>query len=273
MAVLEGSGQYYRTSMCALVLEDEPVGSDSRLEFESFPGEVDETYSVNQYREMGGDRMPQPSHIAYRGGSWSPWTLTLVFRAGIRQADQATANRPARPGDLDNASLEQQLIEMERKVRWCQALTFPLERSLGGLESRRIQAQVNAANAQLGAQGLPPSGLTTQSINGLRRNDPPIVLVVFGSWWVQRAYAENVSIKWQGPWHPESVRPFGAEVSITLKPLKAVYPTWNLIREQAGVGGFNNANPFVTGVVNESRIREARRRANNAGVIGTGSAG
>lgn len=267
MTVLQGTGQYHRTSMCALVLEDEPVGSDSRLEFESFPGEVEETYSLNQYREMGGDRMPQPSHIAYRGGNWSPWTLTLIFRAGVRQDGQATANRPSQPNDLTNPQLEQLLIEMESNVRWCQALAFPLERSLGALESRRVQAQVASTDAQLRANGQPPTGITTSYINNLRRNDPPIVLVVFGSWWVQRAYVENVSIKWQGPWHPESVRPYGAEVSLTIKPIKAVYPTWNLIRNQAGVGGYNNVNPFVTGVVNEVRLREARRQANNAAAV------
>lgn len=265
MAILNGSNQYGRTQVCALVLEDEPVGSDSRLDFESFPGEVEETYSVNQYREMGGDRMPQPSHVAYRGGTWSPWTLTLLFRAGIRQADQATAARLPRTDDVTNAQLEQMLIEMERKVRWCQALTFPLERSLGALESRRVLGRLSTANAALANTPGSPTINATQTLNEMKRNDPPIVLVVFGSWWVQRAYVENVSIKWQGPWHPESVRPYGAEVSITLKPIKAVYPTWGLIREQAGVGGFDN-NPLATGRGTSAtqRARNVVRLSNNA---------
>ena len=66
MPILRNSGQYSRTSMCALVLEDNPVGPDSRLDFESFPGDegLEETYATQPYREMGGDRIETLSDFA-----------------------------------------------------------------------------------------------------------------------------------------------------------------------------------------------------------------
>ena len=235
MSILFGGGQHDRVEMCALVLEDRPIPDDSRLNFESFPGEVEETYSLNAYSELGGEYVSQPSHISYRGGMWSPWTLTLNFRAGITQDDQATAPRPLGPLQITNAGIEQRLIEMERKARWCQALAFPIDPSA----HPRVQADSPAAaNVSANASG-------TKKRND--RVDPPIVLIVFGSWWVQRAYVTNVSIKWQGPWHPVSARPYGAEVSLTFKPFNAALPTWSSIREQAGHAGFHNDNPFLPG--------------------------
>lgn len=257
-----GTGQYDRLSMCAIVLEDEPVGADSRLEFESWPGELEEVYSVNEYREMGGDRMSQPSHVAYRGGNWQPFTLTLTFRAGLRKPGQQQ-NRAA-PQVVTDAEIQQLLIEMESKVRWCQALCFPLERRLYGSSLSRATADINR---QLETVNNPTRYTNEQIRNtSLRRNDPPIVLIVFGSWWVQRCYAKNVSIKWQGPWHPETVRPHGAEVSISFMPIKSTYPTWNLIRFQAGAGGYDQANqdPLITGVVSQERLRDSLRARNNA---------
>ena len=264
-------GIYHDTTPCELVLEDNPVGEDSSLEFESFPGEVEETYALNEYREMGGDRMPQPSFVAYRGGNWNPFTLQLIFRAGRRQGDQIAQQAGLRttPLALTDAELQQILIRMERKVRWCQALGFPLERALGETTVRQITSSARA-NQFAAAQGIPPSQSTTEKLSSLRRNDPPIVLIVFGSWWVQRAYAKNVSVKWTGPWHPISVRPYGAEVTITFQPIKAVYPTWQLIRDQAGQYGYDvdpGNNPLVRGFVDSSRQRDTNRAAGNAGAV------
>lgn len=262
---LQGTGQYARTEMCALVLEDNPVGADSRLAFESFPGEIEETYAVNEYREMGGDRMPQPSFVAYRGGNWSPFQLNLVFRAGVKQAD--TLQREA-PGQLSDTQLQQLLIEMERKVRWCQALTFPLQRNLGETTQKRVLKNAAAASQFLKAAS-PPSQSASEAISNLRRNDPPTVLIVFGSWWTQRAYAKNVSIKWVGPWHPETVRPYGAEVSITFQPIKVEYPTWQSVRNQAGSFGYSTTTEAAAiGNVNTQRARDAQREFDNAAALG-----
>lgn len=221
-------------SMCALVLEDNPVGEDSKLVFESFPSEegIEESYSVNQYQEMGGERMPQPGFVSYRGGNWGAFQVKLVFRAGL--------HAPPVPADqLASSDIEQQLIEMERKVRWCQALTFPLERSLGATGQRIL------ARAQ--TTGVQPTAAATSAVDRLRRNDPPIVLVTFGAWYTVRGYTQSVNIRWTGPWHPLTARPYGAEVSITIQPIKAEYPTWQSIRNAAGVAGFTTTTPQRNG--------------------------
>jgi len=230
---------YADTTMCALVLEDNPVVNDSRLDFESFPENWQESYAVN-YKELGGQRAPQPLRVAYQDGNWGEFTLELVFRAGEGRVESGKT--------LTALDLDQILIEMERKVRWCQALTFPLERKLGNQASRMF---TNAFR----------SGLLTQEdiqkAGGfhMTRNDPPMLLIVVGSWWVQRAYATSVAITWEGPYHPISARPYGARVSIGMKPVKAVYPTWHSIRNQAGLGGYESGakgetvspNPLITG--------------------------
>ena len=45
------AGSFYRVP-CALVLEDEPVGQDSQLRWESFPGTIEEVYALTTYREI-----------------------------------------------------------------------------------------------------------------------------------------------------------------------------------------------------------------------------
>jgi hypothetical protein len=86
----------YSTVPCALVLEGNPVGQDSRLNFQSFPeGGLEEAYSTSGYEEMAARRMPQPGYVVYRGGNWSAFSLTLKFRAGDR------LGREVRPSDLN----------------------------------------------------------------------------------------------------------------------------------------------------------------------------
>ena len=208
------SGGYYRIN-CALVLEDEPVGDDSRLNFESFPEQIEEVYALVSYREIGADRMPQPSGVAYRGGNWSTFSLALNFRVGARP-DAQQAARP--PQDYDRERLEQELLEMELKARWCQALCFPLKRDLGEF-GRGFVSRAGAFATQV-----------TQALNNIKRNDPPKLLVVFGSWMVIRGYATNVSLKWEPPFDPVTNRPYGCLVNIQIQPLMVTYPTWQSIR-------------------------------------------
>lgn len=215
------AGSYYRIN-CALVLEDEPVGEDSRLDFETFPESVEEVYALTSYREIGADRMPQPGGVAYRGGNWSTFSISLSFRAGERSNTERAAREPT---DYTRARFEQELREMERKARWCQALCFPLRRDLGEF-GRRIEQ--NAARS-----GATSSEAVRQALGELRRNDPPKVLVVFGSWMVIRGYATNVSLKWESPWDPVTNRPHGCTVSVQIQPLMVNYPTWQSIRAGA----------------------------------------
>jgi hypothetical protein len=212
---------YSDVSKCALILEDNPVGEDSRLNFESFPAEgIEESYAVTGYREIAADRMPQPGFAAYRGGNWSAFTLELKFRAGDYLG--RTVDLKA----LSVADLEGILTTMEAKARWCQALCFPLERKATTFTDRILQ---NARSA-----GISESDLASVNLGQLTRVDPPYVLVQFGSWLTLRCYATGYSIKWEHPFHPVTVQPYGCTVSLSLQRLDLDFPTWGSIRGQAG---------------------------------------
>lgn len=224
---------------CALVLEDLPVGFDSKLLFESFPeGGIEESYSVNGYREIAADRMPQPGGAAYRGGNWSAFSLELKFRAGNALGGVASIET------LSTTDLESILTQMERRARWCQALTFPgLERSATSF-IERIEANAREA-------GIDEATLKSANLGQLSRRDPPMVLVVFGSWMTLRCYATGYSMRWEHPFHPVTVQPYGCTVTLSLQRLDKGYPTWKSIRNQAG--GLPQS-PTVTG---SSLIRAA----------------
>lgn len=224
MAVEVQEGSYYRLQ-CALVIEDSPVGPDSRLNFESFPEAIEELYSLFPRDEIGGTGRPQPSSAAYRGGNWNNFNLQLHFRAGDRVGGEVALP----PAAYDRTRFEAELIAMERKARWCQALAFPLERSRSRTENNRTFGGLR------NTLGNTPEGVTAvaaldAAVSALRSNDPPIVLIVYGAWMVVRGYVENVGIRWEGPYDPDTVRPAGAIVTISFKPLMVSYPTWQVVR-------------------------------------------
>jgi hypothetical protein len=252
-ASLAAGGRPGLVSQCALVLEDNPVGADSRLVFESFQQELEMTYAVAAYEELGAKRMPQPGYVAYRGGNWSTFQIRLTFIAGSDAVLAGSGGFTFDPATaVTSPDIERLLIEMERKVRWCEALAFPLERGLGAA-GQRILARAKANNVL-------PTAAATEAVGKLKRNDPPIVLVVFGSWTVIRCYVTQTNTKWGAPWHPMSVRPYTAGVTLTFQPQMAEYPTWQTIRNQAGVGGFTTANPAFRGAVVPLEVRQARLR-------------
>jgi hypothetical protein len=144
------------------------------------------------------------------------------------------------------------LIEMERKARWCQALTFPLERNLGAA-GERILGRARANN-------IAPSEAATEAIKNLKRNDPPVVLVVFGSWMTIRGYVTQTSLKWLTPWHPVSARPYGCEVTLNIQPQLEEYPTWQTIRNRGGTTGFTTASPTIRGAIVPDAVRQSRLR-------------
>jgi hypothetical protein len=255
MPTLGAGGSNELVSQCALVLEDDPVGADSRLVFESFQQELEENYAVQAYEELGAKRMPQPGFVAYRGGNWSSFQIRLIFVAGQKASLVGSGAAGFDPNvTVTSPDIEKLLIEMERKVRWCQALCFPLSREVGPAGSRRILRPSGTGDA-------PPSAAIEEAISKLKRADPPIVLVVFGSWTTLRGYVTQVNIKWGSPWHPVSVRPYTAEVTLTIQPQMAEYPTWQSIRNQAGVGGFTTASPTIRGAVIPPSLSDARARA------------
>lgn len=208
----------------AIVLEDTPVGADARLEFESFPGQWEESYRLKGYRKMGGHRMPQPQFATYQGGDWGPFPLTLVFRAGIGDGSFVQDPQQAQQRDIESI-----LITMERKVWWCIALGFPLEKQ--NVEAQRILASATATGA------LPASSVSQEQVAKLKRNDPPFVLIILGTWRVIRGYLTTLSWTWKPPFHPVSGRPYGAEIRMSFQPIMPAYPTWNSIRNMAGTAG------------------------------------
>lgn len=256
MTISVPQGSFYRLN-CAIVLEDNPVGEDSRLGFETFPERIEEVYALTSYREIGADRMPQPGGVAYRGGNWSTFSLDLEFRAGSRNGRQP--GQP--PGNYTRTRFEYELQEMSRKARWCQALAFPLERELGELGNRIIR-RFN------GNRDPVVSSRVREAISELRRKDPPKILVVFGSWMTVRGYCSNVSLTWQGPFDPVTTRPTGCKVNIQIQPLMVDYPTWQSIRngawEQQAEGVQNDSLPSSAATIQEEERRRQQQRLENS---------
>jgi len=244
-----GAG-YNNVSQCALVLENNPVGADSRLAFESFPEDgFEESYGVAGYREIGADRMPQPGFVAYRGGNWSAFSLDLKFRA------EALLGRENNLNSLTTSDLEGALTAMERKARWCQALCFPLERAAANVRRRLVRAATEGKLNNLSdIQGVQSK---------LTRNDPPFVLVVFGSFLTLRCYCTGYSIKWEHPFHPITAQPYGAVVTLQFQRLDLAYPNWHTIRDAAGALPQSSFIPSIPGnvVVRNTAGRTARLAA------------
>ena len=215
------AGTWSKTSQCALVLEKSPV--TERLYFESFPGHVDEQHTA-EWAANGGTNLQQPSSYTYRGGNWGDFNLELQFRVG------GSGSNP----DVSGADqLEQMLLAMERKVRWCQALTFPFDGSGG------ISAAVETTEPPRRSKEIYYSKLVQgiqNAFNGASDyvpvTPPSVVLIQFGSWMTLRAYCGMVAIKWGPPWHPISVRPYAATVTMMFKLVKPKLPTWKSIRNQ-----------------------------------------
>lgn len=249
---LAPTARFDNVSNHAIVLEDTPVGADSRLVFESFPGMWQESYQLRNYRQMGGHRMSQPQFATYQGGDWGPFPLTLIFRAGI--GDGAPASDPLVIGARD---IESVLLAMEQKVNWLIALGFPLERQ--NVEGQRILASATATGNSTAISNA------QQTAAKLRRNDPPFVLLILGTWKIIRGYLKNISWVWKPPFHPISGRPYGAEVRMVFQPIQPAYPTWQSIRNQAGTAGLSGPITERLPAADVQRIVVTNRLIQNAG--------
>jgi hypothetical protein len=238
------------TSNCAIVLEDRPAGIDARMSFQSFEQEIEEQYALNAYQEYAQNRMPQPGYASYRGGNWSSMNLTLNFQA------DGKLNRRIALGEVQTSDVEGILIDMERKVRWFEALGFPLRRTADAFADRQIQ--------RARAAGFTPSAAVQKALKDQVRNDPPIFLVVFGSFLVVRGYATNITLRWKPPYHPETVRPYACTVNLAIQRIEASYPTWQSIRNQAGSTEQSPVNVSGTVQLNadaERRLADIRQQS------------
>lgn len=262
---------YANLKMCCLAMEDDPVGDDSKLYFESFPEELSETYTAT-WKAMEDKRKSQPRYALWQQGDWTSFTLELTFHVGM-DGEARPGGGPAylmsvvggAAGDEAAAiardqMVEDMLIEMEDKVRWCQALSFPISlRSrmlLGGggdggssrvgdsgsmFSGARLDFGVDLNTLNRGANGAGHFGAGDSYTATIEGYGPPVVLVQLGSWQTLRGYVEGTTINWQRPWHSVSARPYGAKVQLTIHPMRAVgmvgniheYPDWQSVREWA----------------------------------------
>jgi hypothetical protein len=238
---------------CAIVLEDNPIGDDSRFNFESFPEEgISEGYSTYSYREMGGNRLSQPGYAAYQGGDWKPFNLKLQLVAGLSLPVGKS------PTDVTEQDLEQILIAMESKANWLVALQFPLERNTGVTQAERVLGVQRGTSAQTANQ--------VDAVANLPRNDPPIILVVLGSWKTIRGYVTSADWTWGPNFHPVSARPMAATVNLSIKPQMAVIPTFKTIRGQPGQMGFTTEFVIDRGE-NPAKTADDQRTADNAEAV------
>ena len=241
-AMAAGARVLRNTANCAIVLEDQPTGIDARMPFQFFEPEIEESYALKGYQEYAEKRMPQPGYAAYRGGNWSAMNLTLHFRATADLRSQIQL------GQVGVADVEGVLLDMERKIRWFEALGFPLRRTAGAFADRQIKTAK--------ASGVNPTAATQAALKNQVRNDPPIFLVVFGSFLTIRGYLENISLKWMPPFHPVSVRPYGCTVTMAIQRIEAEFPTWRSIRNSAGSSESSPVNIAGTVGLNASASRD-----------------
>jgi hypothetical protein len=260
----------YSRVPCALVLEGNPAGADSRLDFESFPADgFEEAYAVSGYDEQAAERMPQPSYVVYRGGNWSSFTLELKFRAGDVLGRQTSLE------NVNTSDLNDILVAMERKARWCQALQFGLERDASQDIARILTTSATGGQSSDALNGKVKEALA--AIGKVPRSDPPYVLVVIGSFLLLRTYVTGVTIKWEGPFHPITAQAYGCTVNIAFQRLDTTHPTWKSVRESAGRVPPTPHNPKIRGEINArmsvSRGRGSARAAANAQTVALGGGG
>ena len=93
---------------------------------------------------------------------------------------------------------------------------------------------------------------------------PPMCLLVFGSFLVIRGYITNVALRWQPPFHPVTVRPYGCTVTISFQRIDASYPTWRSIRNSAGGSEYTPHNVNGTVRLNVEAERALDRVRNQA---------
>lgn len=192
--------------ICSLSLEG--VTPVEKITFESFPSEegIQENYTASFDQSKG--LAPQPIAYYYTGGNWSPFTLSLKFVAGLNgetNTDIAQAN-------------------MQKKVRWCQALSFPRS------DTKR------------------PPGTQFTIAGGI----PPYVLVTLGSFMTLRGLCTGTNVTWLPPWDPRNGQPTEAKVDIIIQPHMKVYPDWYYI------AGYHGSEDYPR-IAPKARMAEAER--------------
>jgi hypothetical protein len=197
-------------TQCSITLKDVPT---ERLLFESFPTSLSEGYNT-KWDTLNAGAATADFRGKYGGGNFDPFSLSLEFVAGLhpkvnRRAGlgvefvlkESSYGRETRIAD--DRYLDQELVMLERKVRWLQALGLPRptrQRPAGG--------------------------------RGVVEGEPPEVLITIGRFMTISGIVTSTNTSWKPPFHPVSARPYTAEVSLTIKRLFTFFPDWYDVAEQ-----------------------------------------
>jgi hypothetical protein len=180
---------------CSIALLDDPT---QRMAFESFPPDgLDENYGCSYSGKRG--RASEAVTAQYSGGDFGDLDLKLVFVAGMH-----VSRVPAQNDAQRKQNLEQDLIDLENKARWLQALAFPKPTIRRSSSEKRFMAV----------------------------GSPPFVLVTFGQFTRVQGVVQRVNIQWS-QLQPETVRPKVAEVSLSIKRVASYYSDWYDIVQRA----------------------------------------
>jgi hypothetical protein len=181
---------------CSIALRDEPT---QRLRFESFPETISEGYNV-AYRPRRG-RTSATTAAHYSSGDYDAFNLKLTFYAGLN-AD-LTAPSTVVNGIAGVVNYDAMLQDMEKKVRWLEALCLPKPKR------RRI-----SSNRKIILAG-----------------EPPYVLITIGRFLTITGKVTRITTVWKGPFHPETARPRSADVNLSIKRIFDFYPDWYDVAE------------------------------------------
>ena len=180
---------------CSISLKDDPK---EIILFESFPDNIKESHSAG-WRTTSG-LAPVSRNVTYSGGDYGGLSLDLIFVATLHPKTMPLTNWDQ---DYIDEYINQELLELERKVRWLEALTFPRDPLNKGIHN---------------------------SSSGI----PPRVLVTFGEFLTIEGVVRDFGVTWS-KFHPSSVRPFVAEVNLSIQRVFNEYPTWYTVARRQGI--------------------------------------
>jgi hypothetical protein len=158
---------------------------------------------------MSGTRglQSQSLYAYYGGGQFGAFSLSLDFVAGLHDSisppqNYAPMSKALREAmGVENARKEL-FLDLEKKIRWCQALCFPKPKN-------------------------PPSKKDAYYVS---QGQPPRVLITIGEFLTLLGVVQSCNISWNGPWDPIRARPSTANVQLQIERLNYAYPDWYDIR-------------------------------------------
>jgi len=193
-------------------------------------------------------------------------------QSGVSPLAQTPSVSPVSDSQLASRVVSQMLSRMISKVRWCQALAFPMGEDV--VEDAKFDLDALKARDKFRGTYSKVTEDVERTFMGAAKAIsseigfapfPPMILIFFGTWWKFRGYVKAVTVEWEAPWHPETVQPYGATVNLSLQPLMSGIPTHRKIRENTSAQDL----PVVSGSVTygaaavANKARSATRNLTN----------